>query len=165
MTRFASLALALLAVAFVGCSESPTVPTTTATPPVDTEPVVFDSGETVEMEIPGMHCPYGCYPTVESTLASQPGVESVRLVDPEDAEDGSIDDRRVLIVLNDKFNATAASTALAEAGFTPASTQQAKLEVTTGETDSADAEAADTGDDAAEDAPAVEEVTDELEEA
>lgn len=86
-----------------------------------TEPVLFTAAETVEMEIPGMHCPYGCYPTVEKTLAGIDGVKAVSLADPDDAKDGSIEDRRVFITLDDDFNATEAAEKLAEAGFKPKS--------------------------------------------
>lgn len=62
-----------------------------------------------------MSCPHGCWPTVEKTLAAQPGVEAVALA-KQKTED-SIDNPVVYVKLNGKFDAQAAMAALAKAGF------------------------------------------------
>ena len=82
-------------------------------------PVVYNAGESLTLEVPGMHCPFGCYPTVEKTLTSLDGVEEVELVPQE--KEGEINDRRVVVKLNNEFDANKAVSALADAGFDGAS--------------------------------------------
>ena len=67
------------------------------------------------LKVPNMSCPHGCWPTVEKTLAAQPGVEAVALA-KQKSED-SIDNPTVYVKLNGKFDAQAAVAALAKAGF------------------------------------------------
>lgn len=67
------------------------------------------------LKVPNMSCPHGCWPTVEKTLAAQPGVEAVALA-KQKSED-SIDNPVVYVKLNGKFDAQAAVAALAKAGF------------------------------------------------
>ncbi len=67
------------------------------------------------VKVPNMSCPHGCWPTVEKTLAAQPGVEAVALA-KQKSED-SIDNPIVYVKLNGKFDAQAAVAALAKAGF------------------------------------------------
>ncbi len=106
----------LMMLAAVGCAknETPTDTSESASPAAVT-PVVYNAGEELTLEVPGMHCPFGCYPTVEKTLTKLDGVEKVELVPQE--KEGEINDRRVVVKLNDKFDASQAVTALAGAGF------------------------------------------------
>ncbi len=67
------------------------------------------------LKVPNMSCPHGCWPTVEKTLAAQPGVEAVALA-KQKGED-AIDNPVVYVKLNGKFDAQAAVAALAKAGF------------------------------------------------
>ncbi len=67
------------------------------------------------LKVPNMSCPHGCWPTVEKTLAGQPGVEAVALA-KQKTED-AIDNPVVYVKLNGKFDAQAAVAALAKAGF------------------------------------------------
>lgn len=67
------------------------------------------------LKVPSMSCPHGCWPTVEKTLAAQPGVEAVALA-KQKTED-SIDNPIVYVKLNGKFDQQAAVAALAKAGF------------------------------------------------
>lgn len=67
------------------------------------------------LKVPNMSCPHGCWPTVEKTLAAQPGVEAVALA-KQKGED-TIDNPTVYVKLNGKFDAQAAVAALAKAGF------------------------------------------------
>lgn len=67
------------------------------------------------LKVPTMSCPHGCWPTVEKTLAAQPGVEEVALA--KQAGEDAIDNPVVYIKLNGKFDAQAAVAALAKAGF------------------------------------------------
>lgn len=119
-----SLAVAAFATApllaaplLTGCNSQSGSPDATSATATDVEPVMF-TGEAVEMEVPTMHCPMACLPTVEATLAAQPGVKDVMLVDPTDAEDGSIETRRLFLVLDGDFDAAAAGVALKAKGHT-----------------------------------------------
>ncbi len=69
----------------------------------------------MSLKVPNMSCPHGCWPTVEKTLAGQPGVEAVALA-KQKTED-SIDNPVVYVKLNGKFDSQAAVAALAKAGF------------------------------------------------
>lgn len=58
------------------------------------------------LNVPGMACPYACYPHVEKTLAAMPGVEAVQLAEqPEGTPEGTIAKKVVEIKINDEFNA------------------------------------------------------------
>jgi periplasmic mercuric ion binding protein len=105
-------------VLFVGCGEEPTpFKETTGTPSVSPEatPVSFKAGDTLTLEVPEMHCQFGCYPTVKETLEKFEGVETVELVPQKDEVD--LDDHRVTVKLKGDFDVEAATKALAEAGF------------------------------------------------
>lgn len=70
------------------------------------------------IEIPGMMCPYSCWPKVQETLAAQPGVEGVQLAQqPEGTAEGEIKERVVELKLNDEFDADAAIAALGKISF------------------------------------------------
>lgn len=76
------------------------------------------TGETLVVHVPAMHCPFGCYPAVQKTLAGQPGVKGVELA--KQADPNAIDNPRVLVTLasgTDAFNQGDALAALASAGF------------------------------------------------
>ena len=127
-SRFVAVAVSASVLTMAGCGDAGNGDTATAQVGVAqaadadvpaTEPVLFMPDEAVEFGIPTMHCPLGCYPTVERTLAGLPGVEAVQLANPDDADDQKIDDRRVFVTLNNQFNATQAQNALADAGFKP----------------------------------------------
>jgi len=47
------------------------------------------------MKVEDMHCPLGCYPTVEKALAKVAGVSSVKLA--EQKKEGTIDNPVVLV--------------------------------------------------------------------
>jgi periplasmic mercuric ion binding protein len=71
-----------------------------------------------KLEIPGMMCPYACYPKVKETLAAQPGVEAVQLAEqPEGTPEGAIEKKVVELKLNDDFDSDAALAALKAAEF------------------------------------------------
>lgn len=113
MKKFIVCGLMLLA---VGCAKNETPTDTVETDsPTTVTPVVYNAGEELTLEVPGMHCPFGCYPTVKETLTKLDGVEKVELVPQE--KDDEINDRRVIVKLNDEFDASQAVTALAGAGF------------------------------------------------
>lgn len=71
-----------------------------------------------KIEVPGMMCPYSCWPRVKETLASQPGVEAVQLAEqPEGTKEGEIVERVVELKLTDEFNSKEALAALGKINF------------------------------------------------
>jgi len=70
------------------------------------------------VNVPGMMCPYSCWPKVKETLAAQPGVEGVQLAEqPAGTAEGEIKERVVELKLNGDFDADAAVAALAKVSF------------------------------------------------
>ena len=70
------------------------------------------------ISVPDMLCPYSCWPTVQETLAAQPGVESVQLAEqPAGTPEGEIKERVVELKLKGDFDADAAIAALAKVNF------------------------------------------------
>jgi hypothetical protein len=76
-----------------------------------------DAGDTqqVSIHVPKMHCPFACWPAIKKTLEEQEGVAEVTLA--QQAEEGKIDNPRVLVSVNDQFDGAGAVEALAAAGF------------------------------------------------
>lgn len=107
------------------------VPDSTQTDPAGSSTVaampVSLSAEPTQLEvaIPTMGCPYACFPTVKETLEKQPGVLAVDLADPEDAEDGVIEDRRVFVTAVEGFDVAQATRALTKVGQEPTSIRNA----------------------------------------
>jgi copper chaperone CopZ len=69
----------------------------------------------VSMKVEEMHCPFGCYPTVEKALAKVSGVSSVKLA--EQKKEGTIDNPVVLVQVDSNFDPSAAIAALNKVGF------------------------------------------------
>lgn len=134
MKRFALLATAAL---LAGCADSATETVSTSgdadntaamTAPetsVDSSPVTvsFDSGETVNLAIPEMHCPFGCFPKAKDALEEVDGVASVELVEQE--KEGEINDRRVVVTFDGKVDAATAIAALDAAELPGSSFEEA----------------------------------------
>lgn len=119
------LGLLAVLVMVIGCGETTPVATTDepATPAVAEAPA---SGETLELQtialkVPSMHCPFGCWPTVQSTLAKQPHVADVKLAAQKDPN--AIDNPVVLVSFSGDFDQAKAFSELAEAGFADAAVQ------------------------------------------
>ncbi|MEO8269421.1 MAG: hypothetical protein ABI557_06870 [Aureliella sp.] len=80
------------------------------------ELIRFVSDERIN--VPDMMCPYSCWPTVQETLAAQPGVEAVQLAEqPVGTPEGEIRERVVELKLKGDFDAKAAIAALAKVNF------------------------------------------------
>ena len=121
MKRFALLATAAL---LAGCADSATDTVSTSgdtneaaamvapETDVDSTPVAvsFESGETVNLAIPEMHCPFGCFPKAKDALEEVNGVASVELVEQE--EEGVINDRRVVVTFDGTVDGATAIAAL-----------------------------------------------------
>ena len=70
------------------------------------------------LSVPNMSCPYSCWPTVQETLAAQPGVEGVQLAEqPAGTPEGQITERVVELKLNGDFDLKAAIAALGAVDF------------------------------------------------
>ncbi len=94
-----------------------------ATPPTNPGASV-ESGAAVrfvadkKLQVPGMSCPYGCYPTVEKTLAKLPGVKGVQLAkQPEGTAEGDLALKVVELKLGEGFDLQAALAALKKVNF------------------------------------------------
>jgi hypothetical protein len=111
--RFLPALTLFAALVVVGCS------TQTASKPVTT-PVATVNSEvqvkhTIALKVPDMHCPHGCWPTVQESLAAERGVGTLKLADQ--ANDAAIDNPIVYVGVNDEFSEEHAIAALAEKGF------------------------------------------------
>ena len=70
------------------------------------------------INVPGMMCPYSCWPNVKDTLASLPGVEGVQLAEqPEGTQEGEIKKRVVELKVTDVFDPDSAVAALNKINF------------------------------------------------
>lgn len=108
-----STLLAAFALIATGCAKAPQNETvTTSTEPaaeaVEMTPVVFTEPATIEFSVPEMSCPHGCYPGVKDALSKQPGVVAIQLGTPAEETTDEINDRRVIVTTDGKFDATAA---------------------------------------------------------
>lgn len=70
------------------------------------------------LNVPGMMCPYSCYPSVKETLVALPGVEAVQLAEqPEGTPEGTIANKVVELKVTEGFDLNAALAALKNANF------------------------------------------------
>ena len=108
-------AAALTGVAIVGCAETAApvagtsaAGTSVAAAPVEAaKPVAVPEGA-VLFSVPDMHCAFACAPKVQQTLAKIPGVEKVET---------NVEDQTATVFVADGFDASAALSALADAGY------------------------------------------------
>ena len=88
----------------------------TSTEPTDGESGEAElTGEVIALDVPGMHCAFGCYPTVKEALESVDGVSGVKLA--EQKSEMELDDKTVYVSYTDAFNLETALSKLSEAGF------------------------------------------------
>lgn len=120
----------MLAIAKMPKTENPDNSTTTtssadvqtaSSTPADPGQVMSEPGK-LTMNVPDMHCPFGCYPTIKKTLESDEAVEMVELA--EQKVEGTIDNPQVIINFTEGFNVDAAIAALKEKGFENSSVVQ-----------------------------------------
>ena len=117
---FALICGSVLALGCTPPSAAPTTPVKPAGGPAPTSgstatSMVPANVKLVSMKVEDMHCPLGCYPTVEKALAKVAGVSSVKLA--EQKKDGTIDNPVVLVQVDGNFDPTAAIAALDKVGF------------------------------------------------
>ena len=75
----------------------------------------YEPGDTSTLAVPEMHCPFACYPKVKKTLEGIDGIASVELV--EQAEEGVINDPRVVVTFDGEVNGEDAIAALDSVSF------------------------------------------------
>jgi hypothetical protein len=71
-----------------------------------------------KLEVPGMMCPYGCYPAIEEALAALPGIQAIQLAEqPAGTPEGVIVKRVVELKLSEGFDLDQALATLKTANF------------------------------------------------
>lgn len=104
--------VALSVCVLAGCQSEPVPePVAASGPAVEVTPVAFNvaGAPTAELEVPDMHCPYGCAAKVKEVLASQEGVEDVKI---------DFDLKKAIVAINtQEFDAEAAVAALVDYDF------------------------------------------------
>ena len=83
------------------------------TPSID--PSVEVETASLTMNVPEMHCPFACYPSVKKNLEKRSDVMSVELAPQK--EDGIIDNPQVIVTCTKEFDAEQAIAMLEAAGF------------------------------------------------
>ncbi len=76
---------------------------------------VMDEPGTLVLGVPSMSCEFACYPSVKKILESNEAVQSVELA--EQKEEGTIDNRAVIVSYDAGFNLDAAIAQLGREGF------------------------------------------------
>lgn len=76
---------------------------------------VMDEPGTLVLSVPTMHCEFACYPSVKKILESTEAVQGVELA--EQKEEGTIDNRAVIVSYDAGFNLDAAIAQLGSEGF------------------------------------------------
>jgi copper chaperone CopZ len=104
-----SLALALILVALIGCSDSKV--TTTDPAKSESKTVAFNAANapTVQFEVPDMMCEEGCAVAVKQVLEAQPGAMEVKVEFDKKLATVAVDE--------DKFDSNAAVVALLDKQF------------------------------------------------
>ena len=104
--------VALGALVVTGCqSEMVSEPVAETQSTIETTPVAFNvaGSPTAELEVPDMHCQYGCAAKVKEVLASQNGVEDVKV---------DFDAKKAIVAIDtSKFDGEAAVAALVDVQF------------------------------------------------
>ena len=80
-----------------------------STPDIEIETV------SLTMDVPEMHCPFACYPSVKENLEKRGDVVSVELAPQK--EEGVIDNPQVIVTCSENFDADQAIAMLEAAGF------------------------------------------------
>ncbi|MEM8945512.1 MAG: heavy metal-associated domain-containing protein [Planctomycetota bacterium] len=104
--------VALGAIVLSGCqSESAPETVVGEERAVEATPVAFniEGAPTAELEVPDMHCQYGCVAKVKEVLASQTGVKDIKI---------DFDSKKAIVAVNEsEFDANAAVAALVDVSF------------------------------------------------
>ena len=76
---------------------------------------VMDEPGVLTLSVPTMSCEIACYPTVKKVLEESDAVEAVKL--DVQKEEGTIDNRQVVVMYDTGFDVDAAIASLANEGF------------------------------------------------
>lgn len=83
--------------------------------PVDQANVTEATTASLTMNVPEMHCPFACYPSVKKNLEERTDVVSVELAPQK--EEGVIDNPQVIVTYKEGFEPESAIAQLDKAGF------------------------------------------------
>lgn len=107
--------------ALAPAGQSPGAATEQRTSPSATADSVKPVGQLV-LNVPTMHCPFACYPSVKETLEGESSVAGVELAQQE--QEGVIDNPQVIVQFGDGFDVQRAIDLLAKKGFEDAEVVQ-----------------------------------------
>ncbi len=82
---------------------------------VSATPEVMTEAGTLTLNVPSMHCEFACFPRVKEAIESADGVQEVQLAAQK--EEGTIDNRQVVVKYDAGFDLGAALTLLSKEGF------------------------------------------------
>ena len=82
---------------------------------VSATPEVMTEAGTLTLSVPNMHCEFACFPRVKEAIESADGVQEVQLAAQK--EEGTIDNRQVVVKYDAGFDLGAALTLLSKEGF------------------------------------------------
>ena len=83
--------------------------------PVSADKAATAESGTLTLDVPDMHCPFVCYPTVKKTLEGNSAVAEVQLT-PQKVE-GTIDNPQVIVTYDPGFDIQSAMAELEKKGF------------------------------------------------
>ncbi len=89
---------------------------------VSATPEVMSEAGTLTLSVPSMHCEFACFPRVKEALESADGVQEVQLA--EQKEEGTIDNRQVVVKYDAGFDVNSALALLSKEGFADADVVQ-----------------------------------------
>ena len=113
--RSIAYAVAILAAAGIMyyVAMSPDAPAPDA--PVAQEDIADVTTASLTMNVPEMHCPFACYPSIKKNLEERADVVSVELAPQK--EEGVIDNPQVIVTYKSGFEPESAIAQLDKAGF------------------------------------------------
>ena len=89
---------------------------------VSTTPEGMSEAGTLTLSVPSMHCEFACFPRVKEAIESADGVQEVQLA--EQKEEGTIDNRQVVVKYDAGFDVNSALALLSKEGFADADVVQ-----------------------------------------
>jgi copper chaperone CopZ len=89
---------------------------------VSATPELMTEAGTLILDVPNMHCEFACFPRVKEAIESTDGVQEVQLAPQQ--EEGTIDNRQVVVKYDAGFDLRAALTSLSKEGFADADVVQ-----------------------------------------
>lgn len=96
-------------------ADNPAASAMKATTAVSAPPKVMSEAGTITLRVPNMHCEFACFPRVKEAIESADGVQEIQLA--KQKEEGTIDNRQVVVKYDAGFDVRAALTLLSEQGF------------------------------------------------